>query len=265
MTQSVGISLLLALLLAPNADARRIIGGNDSAEEKPKTKAAPEKSEEEIAAEQAAKAAKLKKKREAKRKKAEEAERKRELAEEAADRAKAEAQARKEAAAEKKAADKKAKEQARLDKNREGRLKNARNSRYLTREEGDIRIVTTMNPGKIEANKVVEIRFYVAKKLEVPHPKYGNNLPQKKLKMVAIVDDGKSKTRYIVHPLKAAGAYGFHHTPIADGEIRVRLEDDKFQNDVNLNVGVWPPPDFENEEANNAKLSASSSARKVIK
>lgn len=271
ITPYVGAFFLCAasLTVSSTADARKIVGGSEepeeSEEEKEKREEKEKKAAEKAEKKAAEKAERKRKKREAKQKKAEEAERKRELAEEAAERAREEAEEKKKEAKRKKEEEKKRKVEERKAQNKDARLKNAKSARFLTRDEGNYRIVTTLLPGAVKSGKVLEVRFDVGTKLEVAHPKYGNIKPQKGLRMIAIVDDGTEKKTYLVHPLKAAGAYGFHHTPSADGEISVRLEYKEFQSDTTVHVGAWPPPDFEDEEANNAKMSASSSARKVIK
>jgi hypothetical protein len=59
-------------------------------------------------------------------------------------------------------------------------------------------------------------------------------------------------TRYAVHSLGAPGRYGFHFTPGNDGVVQVQLSGEVGERRLNvtipLHVGVWPPPDFEDED-----------------
>ena len=95
-----------------------------------------------------------------------------------------------------------------------------------------------------------------------------------KARLVATVsppDTGKNDParRFYVHRLPAPGAYGFHVTPTRDGQHSVAIEgqaDDgtPINLQVNLFVGEWPPPDFESEEANNAKTDAKAGSGRRI-
>lgn len=258
-------SLGLALtLLAPAASAqRRIIGAEPSApeeEQKPskeKSEEARKKAEEE-----------RRKKAEAERQKREaEAEQKRrakEAAEEAARKAAEEAERKKREAEEKKKREAEEREKARLEANRAGRLKAARATRLYTREDGNVVAGVSLEPGKADADKVMEVRFELNQRLDVPDPRFGNRMPLKDMELIATVEEpaqgkGAAKSyRYRVQPLRAPGSYGLHHTPRLEGEHVVRVEgkskDGKrtIRFSFPVHVGVWPPPDFDEEEAKNA-------------
>lgn len=166
---------------------------------------------------------------------------------------------------EKKAADAKKKLE-----NKDQRLAAARKIRQITRTSGAFAISVAIEPGQVVKDSVVEVRVDVAQKLDVPDPKYGSLLPIRNADVVAAVTGGKSKLRYAVHPLETPGRYGFHTTPSKDGVIQVAItgttKDNKsFDASFPLHVGVWPPPDFEDEEKNNlATTDAGRAGRKVL-
>ena len=81
-------------------------------------------------------------------------------------------------------------------------------------------------------------------------------LGHRDLKLVAAVIEPTGKkdmtTRFAVHSLGAPGRYGFHFTPTNDGVVQVQLSGEVGERRLNvtipLHVGVWPPPDFEDED-----------------
>ncbi len=281
-----GLSLALAVsLLAPEAGARRIIGAQpDAAEEEGEAKGekGEKAGEKDAKPDSAEEDQKRKKAAEEKAKKAEAAaeakRRAKEAAEEAAQKAADEAEAKKRAAAEKKKRDAEEREKARLDANRAGRLKAAKKVRLYTRADGDISIGVALEPGKADPDKVMELRLEVNKILEVAHPRYGNRQPLKGLRLIATVEEpakgkGEGKSyRYRVQPLRAPGAYGLHHTPRLEGEHTVRIEGQsqdgktKLSFSLPVHVGVWPPPDFDDEEVKNASETAgrASVGRRIV-
>lgn len=286
----LSVGLVLSLV-APAASAqRRIIGEEppaapeEKAEEKPDDKApgkdgaASKKGD----AKKDAAAEEKQKKAEAAREKAEaEAEEKRrakEAAEEAAQKAADEAERKKRAAAEQKKRDAEEREKARLEANKAGRLKAAKKTRLLTRESGPVVVGLALEPGKVDADKLMELRLEVNERLEAEDPRYGRRKPLKNLQLTAVVEEpakgkGPGKTyRYKVQPLKAPGSYGVHHTPRLEGEHTVRIEgvSKDGERDVSfsfpVHVGAWPPPDFDEEEAKNAKETAgrASGSRRIL-
>lgn len=284
-TLLVCAGLACAVALPAHAQ-RRIIGVEERKEghkeDKEEKKEGEGDAKKDSAADKKKKAAeeKARKKREAEeKKKAEEAERKRkakEAAEEAARKAAEEAERKKKEAVERKKEEAERKEKERLEKNRAARLKSAKKTRRYSREDDELVAGATMTPGKPTKSKVLELRFDLGKQLEVAHPKYGDRMPLKGWSVVATVQEpatgkGEAKTwSYAVHPLRAPGSYGFHHTPRIDGEHTVSIEasrgDDSMSFTVPVHVGAWPPPDFEEEEANNAKAAAGRAAgsRRII-
>jgi hypothetical protein len=267
LARAASFGLALALLSPAASAQRRIIGAEPSTPEEPAEEAAPEDGEKKSKADE-----EKKKKAEEARKKAEaEAEEKRrakEAAEEAAQKAADEAEQKKRAAEEKKKRDAIEREKARLEANRAGRLKAAKKARLYTREDGDVVVGVSLEPGKADPDKVMEVRFEVNERLEVAHPRYGNRMPLKDLVLTATVEEpakgkgaGKSY-RYVVQPLRAPGSYGMHHTPRLEGEHTIRIEGKSRDGKKSVSfsfpvhVGVWPPPDFDDEEAKNAGETA---------
>lgn len=270
---------LAALLLSPGASAqRRIIGAEQPA-------GADEKQEESAPADDEAKAkaeAEKKKRAEEARKKADaEAEAKRrakEAAEEAAQKAADEAERKKREAAEKKQREAVEREKARLEANRAGRLKAARKSRLYTREDGSVVVGISLEPGKADPDKVMEVRFEVNERLTVAHPRFGNRMPLKDLLLTATVEEpakGKGAGKryvYVVQPLRAPGSYGLHHTPRLEGEHTIQIEGKSKDGKKSVrfsfpvHVGVWPPPDFDDEETKNASENAGRAAggRRIV-
>lgn len=274
------LGLALALLSPAAAGQRRIIGVEEPApaEKAEETdEASPDGDEQKNAAD-----AEKKKKAEEARKKAEaEAEEKRrakEAADEAAQKAAEEAERKKREAAEKKKRETLEREKARLEANRAGRLKAAKKSRLYTREDGSVVVGVSLEPGKADPDKVMEVRFEVNERLEVAHPRYGNRMPLKDLVLTATIEEpakgkgGGKSYRYVVQPLRAPGSYGLHHTPRLEGEHTIRIEgkskDGKKRVSFSfpVHVGVWPPPDFDDEEAKNASETAgrATGGRRVV-
>lgn len=271
-----------ALLLAPTSWAQRRILGSDAppepaapatepqkeapaedrkAKEKAKRKAAEQKRAQEAA--EAKKEAEAEAKKEAEEQARIEAERK---AAEEKKRLAEEAQRRREEEA-------RLKEEQRLEGLREGRLKVAKNRRRLTREDGKLRASIALEPGGPEPNRVLEVRIDLAERLKVADPRFGELKPLKGMRLIATVKEpttGKPVVyRYRVHALAAPGVYGFHHTPRLGGEHLVELVGETpkgaaFQVQFPVHVGAWPPPDFDEEEKNNARFEVTSGGRRAV-
>ena len=152
---------------------------------------------------------------------------------------------------------KKAAEDKRRADTREQRLASAKRVRPLARTSGDIAVAIAIEPGAVVKGAVVEVRLDVARLLDVSDPRLGNKAPLKGLELTAIVTETTGKkdkeiARYAVHSLGAPGAYGFHVTPPGDGALRVQIVGSAGTGSVDvtfpLHVGVWPPPDFDNED-----------------
>lgn len=270
LVRACSLGLALALVSPAASAQRRIIGVDPSpAEEEPKAKAKPAEEDEE--AKKKAEEERRKKAEAERKKREEEAEEKRRAkraAEEAAERAAEEAERKKREAEEKKKRDAEEREKARLEANRAERLKAARATRLFTREDGNIVAGVSLVPGKAEADKVLEVRFELNQRLDAADPRYGNRMPLKDMELIATVEEptqgkGAQKSyRYKVQPLRAPGSYGLHHTPRIDGEHVLHIEgkskDGKrsVRFSLPVHVGVWPPPDFDEEEAKNATETA---------
>ena len=194
---------------------------------------------------------------------------------EAEQKARQEAKKKAEAEAQKKAEAEKHKEEQRLEGLRSGRLKTAKALRRLTRQEGKLRASIGLEPGSPDVDRVVEIRVDVTERLKVPDPRFGDLKPVTGMRLIATVQgpDTGSRTareqRYVLHPLRTPGSYGFHHTPSVGGEHRVRIDGtdakgEAFSFELPLHVGVWPPPDFDEEEQNNARLEVASGGRRAV-
>lgn len=272
LTATVALLPLVAapLLLSSPADARRRILGAEESKEDEMDKEAAEKAKKKKEAEEKRKAAAAKKAAEEKQKKREAAKKKRAAAKQAA----AEAAARKKEEAERKKVQAIEKEKARLEGNKAARLLAAKKLRRITRRSGDLAVTVSLVPGAPKAGKVQELRVDVAQELKVADVKWGKFKPQMRAAMVAEVappDTGQDleTRRFYVHRLPAPGAYGFHVTPERDGQHTITLEgkaDDGTPINLQLNlfVGEWPPPDFESEEANNAKTDAKAGSGRRI-
>ena len=117
-------------------------------------------------------------------------------------------------------------------------------------------VLATLTPGAVQKDGLVELNLDVFKRLDVADPKFGNREPFRDLHLVAVVVDqtGKknARTSYAVHSLGAPGRYGFHFTPTRDGVVQVLLTGEAGERTINiaipLHVGVWPPPDFDEED-----------------
>lgn len=166
--------------------------------------------------------------------------------------------------------DKKAADAKKKLENKDQRLAAARKIRQITRTSGAFAISIAIEPGQVVKDNVLTVRVDLSQKLEVPDPKFGSLMPIKDADIVATLTGGKSKLRYAVHPLQTPGRYGFHTTPTKDGVLQVTIagttkNNKSFDATFPLHVGVWPPPDFEDEEKNNlATTDAGRAGRKVL-
>ena len=287
--------LLAALVLAsllPSSPAhaqRRIIGGEAPPPEE-KAEGAEKKDDKkkddkpaESAADKKRKAEEAKKKREEEERLRAEKEAAEEARKEAAEEARLEAERkaeedkkrRAEEEAQRKIEEARAKEEARLQALRDGRLKTAKVRRRLTREDGKLRGSIALEPGGPTTGKVAEVRIDVAERLKVADPRFGELKPLAGLRLIATVREpatgpgGATEHRYVIHPLRTPGSYGFHHTPRMDGEHTLRIDGKTakgaaFSFEVPLHVGVWPPPDFDDEEKNNARFEVTTGGRRAI-
>jgi hypothetical protein len=157
---------------------------------------------------------------------------------------------------EKLTAEKRAAEDKRRAEGRDSRLASAKRVRPYQREQGEIVASIQLQPGAVVAGQVVEVRLDVGRRLKVADPRYGSREPQRGLNLVARVSDSSGKkpvvSEYMVHPLGAPGIYGFHMTPQKDGVLDVQIVGEVAGRTVNfalpLHVGVWPPPDFDDED-----------------
>jgi hypothetical protein len=294
---TTGLVLTLTLLGSPAAAQRKIIGQEETApeekpaEEKPgsgdgqnspkkqgKGKTAPAdeakakadaeakaKADAETKAKADAEAAAAEKQRAkeasdaAAKKAAEEAEEQRRLAEEAKKRAAEE------------------REKERLEANKAARLKAAKKTRVYTRSDGKILVSVALTPGHVTHDAVMEMRLEVSEQLDVADPKYGDRKPLSSLDVTATVTEpvqrkgAPKRYRYVVHPLRAPGSYGLHHTPRLAGEHAVKVEGTSrsgrsFTISVPVHVDAWPPPDFDEEEAKNAsaRTGRASGSRRIL-
>jgi hypothetical protein len=62
-----------------------------------------------------------------------------------------------------------------------------------------------------------------------------------------------AKKIYALHNLGAPGQYGFHFTPTKDQTLQLQVvgttkDGGSIDAAFNVHVGVWPPPDFDDEE-----------------
>jgi hypothetical protein len=154
------------------------------------------------------------------------------------------------------AEEKKANAEKRRAETRDQRLASAKRVRPLVRDEGGYHVGVAVEPGALEKGALVEVRFDIGKNLDVADPKFGNRQPLKNLALTATVIEpsGKkdAKRVYVVHSLGAPGQYGFHMTPPKDGVLQVQLMGDVGDRTLDisfpLHVGVWPPPDFDDED-----------------
>jgi hypothetical protein len=166
--------------------------------------------------------------------------------------------------------EKKAADDKRKLENKDQRLSAAKKQRLLTRQAGDVAMGVALQPGEPTAGAVVEVRVELMQRLATPDPKLGNVAPVKGADLTATVVPAGAKKgvegiRYVLHPLEAAGRYGFHTTPAKDGVYEVQVagtakDGARLSATFPLHVGVWPPPDFEDEEKNNL---AAATSRKV--
>lgn len=186
----------------------------------------------------------------AKRKAETEARKKAEEAASAEDKKKAEDKRR--LAEEKKVAEEKRRQETKAD-----RLAAAKRSRTYRRADGaDVVILAEVAPGAVVKGGLIEVKLEVFKPLDVADPRFGAREPWRDLALVAAVIEPTGKkemtTRFAVHSLGAPGRYGFHFTPGNDGVVQVQLSGDVGERRLNitipLHIGVWPPPDFEDED-----------------
>tara|TARA_B100000683_G_scaffold132545_2_gene129430 strand:+ start:1911 stop:2741 length:831 start_codon:yes stop_codon:yes gene_type:complete len=234
-----------------NAMARSVVGSESSAAEEEK---ADEKKGQQAddaktkAADEAA--AKKQKEQEEKEKKEEEARLK-------AEQAAKEAALKKEAEAAKKKQEAKMQERRKQREKRDGILAQVKTRRNYVREFNGHKALVMVTPGGAEKNNVIEVTFQVHKMGED-----SNSLAQAKVlkklgKATATVGQQKrrrgSAETYKLHRISRAGTYGFHYTPTMAGTFRVDIKIDmkdgqELTFDIPLYVGIWPPPDFPQEE-----------------
>jgi hypothetical protein len=148
-------------------------------------------------------------------------------------------------------------EEKRLQETKADRLAAAKKQRvYRRTESDDVVVVCEVEPGAVTKENVVELRLEIFRPLDVADPRFGAREPYRDLNLVANVVEPNGKksttTAYAVHSLGAPGRYGFHFTPERDGVVQVQLSGDVSGRRLNvaipLHVGVWPPPDFEDED-----------------
>lgn len=172
-------------------------------------------------------------------------------------------------------------------------LENAKVERVFKREAAGVLYSIKLLPGAVEPKKLTELVFDARVKLEDPDPTYGDYAPVEDLYLVATLTpvggppapatpeakpaDSKAKGKgkaaapapapavgpspvaYVVHSLGDAGMYGFHVTFPSAGKWEVRLSGSRkdgkaLEGSFPLHVGIWPPPDFDQEEKNNQTL-----------
>lgn len=246
-----GLLLSSSLVGAEAVHARSIVGSDSNAEEE--DKADRQKSEK-------ADDAKSKAKEEADAKKAAEKAEKERKQEEA--RLKAEQEA-KEAALKKEAEKAKQEQEAIMRERRKQRekrdnlLAQSKERRNYVREFSGHKALITVTPGSEGKNKVVEVTFQVHK-LSSDSASLGKAKVLKKLASATATVGPKKRRRgkgetYKLHRISRAGTYGFHYTPTMAGvhQVEVNLTDgdgSAFSFELPLYVGVWPPPDFPQEE-----------------
>ena len=278
------IALSAFMLVPVAAGARRVIGDDaaekdddkdDDKSERKKRKTPEERKkerEDRQKAREEERAEKKRKKAEAAARKREKAEAEREAkeaaaeaAEEAAEAAAEEAERKAEEAKARKLEEKRRKVEERKAANAQAKLKQAKIQRTLTRLDGSTRVVASLRPGAPKAAALLEIRVDIAEVLQTAHPKYGRLKPMSRKAIKAKVTGAGMDAVYRVHPLSAAGAYGFHMTPPQAGKYTVIVSGDGFAVELPLHVGVWPPPDFDLEEQKNLSSLAAASGRRVLK
>lgn len=297
------LALGAAQLSLPSAAQAREVIGDDAAEEeeeapKPKKKkpAAPEEEGEPAPAPKAAPAAKDKPAaadgtaapapKKPKGKTEEEVEKEREAAEEAAiKKADDEARRKRESEAAKK---KEAELRRSASKNEVGRanLEAARAARRFMREKDQVLFTVRLTPGAITQDKLTTLEMEIAHHLEEADPDFGDYKPMEGAAFIAVLThtaapppkDPKAPPTplaapltYAVHPMEDPGKYGFHVTVPAAGVWQLKVTGPGVKEDgkpvevtIPLHVGVWPPPDFDAEEKNNAALSAGSGKSRVV-
>ena len=246
----VGFALSM-IAVNESAVARSIVGSESNAEEE--DKAEDKKGEQADAAQSKAAeeaAAKKKKEQEEKEKQEEEA------------RLKAE-QAAKEAALKKEAEEAKKKQEAKMlerrkqREKRDGILAQVKTRRNYVREFSGHKALIMVTPGGSDKNNVIEVTFQVHKMGEDSSSLAQAKVLKKLGKATATVGQAKRRRgnaeTYKLHRISRAGTYGFHYTPTMAGTFRVDInlnlkDGQELSFDVPLYVGVWPPPDFPQEE-----------------
>ncbi len=182
--------------------------------------------------------------------------------------------------AEKKKAEseRKLKEQKKADQERhrlevrDQQLAAAKKVRQITRESGALALSFAIEPGAVHKDGLIAVRVDINEKLEVADPRYGKLMPQRDIEgLVATVSaPGRgAKLRYALHPLDAPGRYGFHMTPQNNGKYEIAvagttLRHKSFDVSFPLHVGVWPPPDFDEEQKNTADAEAAHGGRRIL-
>lgn len=255
---------------APAKDTNKEASGKK--DEKKKEGEGQEQAKRE-AEEKAKKEAAEKAKAEAEAKAEEEAEAKRAAEEDAKRKAEEEARKKAEEEAQKKAEEAKRKEEERLEGLRDGRLQAAKTRRQYMRSSGNLQATIALEPGAPQKDKLMEVRVQVGEQLKVADPRFGNFKPRKDFQLVATVREPSKRKpvlyRYRVHPMSTPGQYGFHHTLRLDGEHIIQISGkaangDEISLDFPVHAGVWPPPDFDEEDSNTRRLQASSGQRRTL-
>lgn len=225
------------------------------------------------AEEQAAKEAAAKAQAEAEEKAEEEAAAKRAAEEDAKRKAEEEARKKAEEEAQRKAEEAKRIEEERLEGLRDGRLQAAKTRRQYMRAMGNLRATIALEPGAPQKENLMEIRIQVGEELKVADPRFGKFKPRKDFQLIASVrEPAKRKPlvyRYRMHPLSAPGSYGFHHTLRLEGEHTIEISGkaangDEINVEIPVHAGIWPPPDFDEEDTNTRRLQANSGQRRTL-
>lgn len=101
--------------------------------------------------------------------------------------------------------------------------------RYIEKRSGEYLFKLTLRPGVLAPQRVADVTVEVLRVLEIPDPQWGDRLPMRGSKPIAIVQAPEqpaqknrrrttpAPSRYVLWPITNPGEFGFHFTPANDG------------------------------------------------
>lgn len=101
--------------------------------------------------------------------------------------------------------------------------------RYIEKRSGEYLFKLTLRPGELQPGRVANVNVEILRLLEIPDPQWGDRLPMKGSRPVAVVQapakesrrnrrrTAPAPSRYVLWPITNPGEFGFHFSPAHDG------------------------------------------------